>query len=196
VPALADLVDRGIVRVLNRVMVRKHDEGFVEAHEIIDLDDREVGQFRSHDAQVAMLLSENDVTAIAKVVEPGSSAAVLVWENSWTAPFGAAVRHSRGQLVASSQIPTQALLAALEEDSHKTPRAADMPPAARRVRAAARSWLTGSADAPIGGKTAAMTGQTCGSEPTRRSRNRAIERGVRWRRRVSPREVSERARPA
>jgi hypothetical protein len=64
-----------------------------------------------------MLLSENDVTAIAEAVEPGSSAAVLVWENSWAAPFGAAVLHSGGQLVASGQISTQALLATLEEDS-------------------------------------------------------------------------------
>jgi hypothetical protein len=118
-PALADLVDRGIVRVLDLVMIRKDDEGAVEAHEIANLDDGEIGQLRSYEAQLAMLLSENDVTAIAEAVEPGSSAAVLVWENCWAAPFGAAVRHSGGQLVASGQIPTQTLLAALEEDSHK-----------------------------------------------------------------------------
>jgi hypothetical protein len=117
--ALADLVDRGIVRVLDLVMVRKDDEGCVEAHEIADLDDNEVAQLDSYEAQLAMLLSEDDVTAIAEAVEPGSSAAVLVWENRWAAPFGAAVRHAGGQLVASGQIPTQALLAALDEDSHK-----------------------------------------------------------------------------
>jgi hypothetical protein len=118
-PAVADLVDRGIVRVLDLVMVRKDDEGSVEACEIADLNDSEIGQLRSYEAQLAMLLSENDVAAIAEAVEPGSSAAVLVWENCWAAPFEAAVRHSGGQLVASGQIPTQALLAALEEDSRK-----------------------------------------------------------------------------
>ncbi len=63
-----------------------------------------------------MLLSEDDVTAVAAAVEPGSSAAVLVWENLWAAPFASAVRHSGGQLVASGRIPIQAILAALEAD--------------------------------------------------------------------------------
>jgi hypothetical protein len=117
--AVADLVDRGVVRVLDLVMVRKDDEGSVEAYEIADLNDSEIGQLRSYETQLAMLLSENDVAAISEAVEPGSSAAVLVWENCWATPFGAAVRHAGGQLVASGQIPTQALLAALEEDSRK-----------------------------------------------------------------------------
>jgi uncharacterized protein DUF6325 len=118
-PAVADLVERGIVRVLDLVMIRKDDEGSFEAHEIAELNDREIGQLRSYETQLAMLLSENDVAAIAEAIDPGSSAAVLVWENCWAAPFGAAVRHSGGQVVASGQIPTQALLAALEEDSRK-----------------------------------------------------------------------------
>jgi len=135
-PALADLVDRGIVRVLDLVMVWKDDDGSIEAHEIADLDDSEVGQFRSSEARVAMLLSENDLTAIAEAVEPGSSATVLVWENCWAAPFAAAVRHCGGQLVASGQIPIQALLAALDEHSRRETGAAEMPLAARRVRKA------------------------------------------------------------
>jgi hypothetical protein len=118
-PAVADLVDRGVVRVLDLVMVRKDDDGSVEAYEIADLNDSEIGQLRMYEAQLAMLLSENDVATIAEAVEPGSSAAVLVWENCWATPFGSAVRHAGGQLVASGQIPTQALLAALEEDSRK-----------------------------------------------------------------------------
>ena len=66
-----------------------------------------------------MLLSEEDVTAVAAAVEPGSSAAVLVWENKWAAPFGAAVRHAGGQLVASGRIPIQAMLAAIEADDEE-----------------------------------------------------------------------------
>ena len=63
-----------------------------------------------------MLLSEEDVTSLGAAIEPGSSAAVLVWENTWAAPFASAVRRSGGQLVASGRIPIQALLAAVEAD--------------------------------------------------------------------------------
>jgi len=72
--------------------------------EIGDLNGSEIGQLRSHETRLTMLLGENDVAAIAEAVDPSSSAAVLVWENCWAAPFAAAVRHSDGQLVASGQI--------------------------------------------------------------------------------------------
>jgi acyl-coenzyme A thioesterase PaaI-like protein len=68
-----------------------------------------------------MLLSEDDVTAVAEALEPGSTAAVLVWENSWAAPFASAVRQSGGQLVASGRIPIQAMLAAIEADEAEEP---------------------------------------------------------------------------
>jgi hypothetical protein len=63
-----------------------------------------------------MLLSENDVTSLAAAIEPGSSAAVLVWENSWAAPLASAVRRTGGQLAAGGRIPIQAMLAAIEAD--------------------------------------------------------------------------------
>jgi len=66
-----------------------------------------------------MLLSEEDVTSLAAAIEPGSSAGVVVWENTWAAPFGSAVRRSGGQLVASGRIPTQALLAAIEAEQQQ-----------------------------------------------------------------------------
>src|SRR5512133_383154 len=115
-PALKGLVERQIVRVLDLVMLKKDEDGSLEAYEISDLDESETGQLRSYESQLAMLLSEDDVKAVAEAVEPGSSAAVLVWENSWAAPFASAVRHSGGQLVASGRIPIQALLAAVEAD--------------------------------------------------------------------------------
>jgi hypothetical protein len=115
-PALADLVERDLVRVLDLLVLKKESDGTLEAFELSDLDEAEVGGFRSHEQDLAMLLSEEDVTAVAAAVEPGSSAAVLVWENKWAAPFGAAVRHAGGQLVASGRIPIQAMLAAIEAD--------------------------------------------------------------------------------
>jgi hypothetical protein len=116
-PALADLVDRGIIRVLDLLVLKKDADGTLEAFELSDLEDSELGGLRSHEDELAMLLSEEDVNALAAAVEPGSSAAVLVWENKWAAPFGMAVRHSGGQLVASGRIPVQALLAAIEADN-------------------------------------------------------------------------------
>lgn len=115
-PALRDLVDRGLVRVLDLLVLKKDEDGTLEAFELSDLEDTEIGELRTHEAELAMLLSEDDVKAVAAAIEPGTTAGVLVWENSWAAPFASAVRHSGGQLVASGRIPTQALLAAVEAD--------------------------------------------------------------------------------
>jgi hypothetical protein len=115
-PALQDLVQRGTIRVLDLLMIKKDTDGSLEAFELSDLDPSEVGELRAYEKNLAMLLSEDDVTAVAAAVEPGSSAAVLVWENLWAAPFASAVRRSGGQLVASGRIPIQALLAAIEAD--------------------------------------------------------------------------------
>ena len=115
-PALRDLVDRGIVRVLDLLVLKKEQDGSIEAFELSDLEDTEIGELRRHERDLAMLLSEDDVTAVAAAVEPGTTAGVLVWENSWAAPFASAVRRSGGQLVASGRIPIQALAAAVEAD--------------------------------------------------------------------------------
>jgi hypothetical protein len=115
-PALRELVERDLVRVLDLLVLKKDDDGSLEAFELSDLDQGEVGELRSYESELAMLLSEEDVTSLAAAIEPGSSAAVLVWENTWAAPFASAVRRSGGQLVASGRIPIQALLAAVEAD--------------------------------------------------------------------------------
>ena len=115
-PELQALVERGIVRVLDLLIMKKDEDGTLEAFELSDLDDSELGALRSYETELAMLLSEDDVTAIAAAVEPGSTAAVLVWENTWAAPFASAVRRAGGQLVAGGRIPIQALLAVIEED--------------------------------------------------------------------------------
>jgi Family of unknown function (DUF6325) len=119
IPALEDLVQRDIVRILDLLVMKKDDDGTLEAFELSDLDDSELGSLRSYETELAMLLSEDDVHAVAAAVEPGSTAAVLVWENLWAAPFGSAVRRAGGQLVASGRIPIQALLAVIEEDDEE-----------------------------------------------------------------------------
>ena len=115
-PALADLIDRNLVKVLDLVFIVKDADGSIEGLELGDLDEGIAGEIEKLEVDIAHLLSEDDIAKVAEALEPDSSAAVLVWENTWAAPFAAAVRHSGGQLVASGRIPTQALIAALEAD--------------------------------------------------------------------------------
>lgn len=115
-PALEELVDRGVVRVLDLLLIRKGVDGVLDFSELSDLEESEIGGLRAYEAELATLLSEEDVEAVASAVEPGSTAALLVWENSWAAPFASAVRRAGGQLVASGRIPIQALLAAVQEN--------------------------------------------------------------------------------
>ena len=113
---LKTLIDSNTVRVLDLVMLTKADDGSVEATELRDADDSEIGELRALERDLAILLAEEDIEEIAETLEPGSAAAVLVWENTWAAPFGSAVRRSGGELLASGRIPTQALVAAVEAD--------------------------------------------------------------------------------
>lgn len=113
---LRALIRNNTVRVLDLVVIIKDADGSVEASELRDVDDSDIGQLRELEAELAVLLAEEDILEIASVMEPGSAAAVLVWENVWAGPFGAAVRRSGGQLVTSGRIPTQALLAAASYD--------------------------------------------------------------------------------
>ena len=116
-PYLKDLVDRGLVRVLDLMVLQKETDGTLNVSELSDLDPSELGEIRTTEADLAMVLSEQDVLDLAETIEPGSTAAVLVWENLWAAPFGSAVRKAGGQLVATGRIPTQAVIAAIEADA-------------------------------------------------------------------------------
>jgi len=113
---LADLVRRGIVRVLDALIIVKDPDGSYEAFEFDSAEVGELGEIRGLEAELAELLSADDVTAVAEALEPGSAAGLLVYENLWAAPFASAVRRAGGQLVANGRIPVQALLAAIEED--------------------------------------------------------------------------------
>jgi hypothetical protein len=116
---LRSLVDREVVRVLDLVILRREPDGSVEVAELADVDESDVGELLALEADLAMLLAEEDVEEIGKALEPGSIAAVLVYENTWAGPFASSIRRSGGQLVASGRIPTQALLAAIEADAQR-----------------------------------------------------------------------------
>lgn len=130
-PILTDYVDRGLIRVLDLLFLKKDEDGSFEAFEVTDPEDTALGELRALETEMAMILSEQDVADLAETIEPGSSAAVLVWENLWAAPFGAAVRHAGGQLAASGRIPIQAVIAAIEADAAETAEAAELAAAAQ-----------------------------------------------------------------
>ncbi len=112
-PHLIDLVDRGLIRILDLAFIAKAEDGSVAALEISDLGD-EVDVFADFEGASSGLLSDDDIGEAGGALEPGTSAALLVFENRWAAPFAAAVRRSGGQLVASGRIPVQDVLAALD----------------------------------------------------------------------------------
>ena len=112
VPLIIDLVERGIIRVLDIALMVKGDDGSVAA---IDLGEfEEPTGFEAFDGASTGLISQEDLEEAATALNPGTSAAVLVWENLWAAPVAVALRRSGGQLVASGRIEIQAVLAALE----------------------------------------------------------------------------------
>jgi len=113
---LTSLIERGLVRVLDLVVLRKDLEGSVSVDELHEVDEADAGELLALEAELGMLLAEQDIEEIGTVLEPGAVAAVLVYENCWAGPFGSAVRRSGGQLVAEGRIPTQALLAAIEAE--------------------------------------------------------------------------------
>ena len=111
---LVSLVNAGTVRLLDLLMLHKADDGTIEAFEIDDLDG--VDELRALEGEIAEILAAEDVAHLAEAMENGSTAGVLVWENTWAAPFASAARRAGGQLVASGRIPIQAILASLEAE--------------------------------------------------------------------------------
>jgi len=112
-PHLVDLVDRGLIRILDLAFIAKAEDGSVAGVEIADLGDA-VAEFAIFEGAASGLLSDEDIDEAGGALEPGTSAALLVYENVWAAPFASAVRRSGAQLVASGRIPVQAVLAALD----------------------------------------------------------------------------------
>jgi hypothetical protein len=112
-PHVLDLVDRGLIRILDIAFMTKSEDGTVAALEISELGS-EIEAFAVFEGASSGLISEDDLREAAEALARGTSAGLLVFENSWAAPFATAVRRSGGQLVASGRIPIQAVIAALD----------------------------------------------------------------------------------
>jgi hypothetical protein len=111
---LARLSDAGTIRVLDLLILHKAADGSVDALEIDETD--AVDEIRALETHVAEILAAEDVEHLGAAMEPGSVAGVLVWENSWAAPFAGAARRAGGQLVASGRIPIQAIAASMQAE--------------------------------------------------------------------------------
>ncbi len=120
-PNLIELVNSGTISLLDLVFIHKTEDGDMESLELSQVSPAEAGDLADVEVGYAGLLADEDVDAAAAVLEPGSSALLLVWENTWAAPLATAIRESGGQLVASDRIPINAIIAALEEEDPELP---------------------------------------------------------------------------
>jgi hypothetical protein len=114
-PLLLDLVDRGLIRILDLVFVRREPDGSLTGMEIVDLDGDGVPDLLEFHGASSGLLGPDDLAEAGVVVAPGATAAVLVYENVWAAPLAGAIRRSGGQLIAGGRIPVEAVLATLSD---------------------------------------------------------------------------------
>jgi uncharacterized membrane protein len=112
-PALAELVDAGIVTIIDLVFVTKDEDGTVEGVELADIEEEIANAFAGVEGDVKGLLSDEDVQTAGEALSPGSSAVLIVWENTWARRFVGAVRDSGGRLVAHDRIDAETVAAAL-----------------------------------------------------------------------------------
>ncbi len=114
-PYLVDLVDRGLIRILDLAFLRKDADGTVTAVELEDFDLDGNPELRVFVGASSGLLAQDDYDEAGAAIESERTAALLVYENAWAAPFATALRRTGAQLVASGRVPVNAIIAALDE---------------------------------------------------------------------------------
>lgn len=112
-PALADAVASKAVRILDLTFVYRADDGTIETIELDDLDPGDLVPFEPVEGEVTGMLNDDDIRKLGERVPPGSSAALIVWEDLWAVPLTEAVRASGGQLIAHERIPAEVAEAAV-----------------------------------------------------------------------------------
>lgn len=113
-PILVDLVEKGIIRILDLLFVIRDDDGSIRAAELRDFDGDGELDLALFEGASSGLLDASDMADAAEVIEPGSSAGILIFENRWAAGFTRELRNGGAELVAAGYIPQEALLSSLE----------------------------------------------------------------------------------
>ncbi|HEX8854649.1 MAG TPA: DUF6325 family protein [Thermoleophilaceae bacterium] len=121
VPLLLDLVDRGIIRVLDAMFVQKNADGSFSGFDARGLDQNSVGDLTVFEGASSGLLDDEDAAIAAEAIEPGTAAVLILYENRWAAPFAAAVRRNGGVVVDNHRIPHQAVIDALDRIEAASP---------------------------------------------------------------------------
>ena len=116
IPILLDLVERGIIRVLDALFIRKEADGTFSGFDFADLDQNTAGDLTVFAGATTGLLKDEDVALAAAEIEPGTAAVMIVYENRWAARFISAVRRNGGVLIANERIGVQELMAALDAE--------------------------------------------------------------------------------
>lgn len=113
-PALGDLVDAGTIRIIDIAFAGKDENGDLVAFELSELDPDVQKALEKLGAEPSGLFSEEDLTAVAETLDPGSSAAVLAWENVWAKSVAGAIRDAGGELYDYDRVPHEIVVAARE----------------------------------------------------------------------------------
>jgi len=113
-PILVDLVDQGVIRILDLMFVRRDSDGSMRAVELADIDADGQFDLAVFAGASSGMLDDSDLADAANVIEPGSSAGILIFENRWATSFTQALRRGGAELVAAGYIPQDALLASLD----------------------------------------------------------------------------------
>ena len=115
VPALSELVTNGTIRVIDLVFIKKGADGQISSYELSDLAHDEAAIFETLNGEIDNLLNEEDIVIEAEMVQPNSSAAIMVYESVWATRLGKAIIHAKGRLVDHALIPAEIVKAALDE---------------------------------------------------------------------------------
>jgi hypothetical protein len=119
--AMADLIDRGIVRLYDLLLLRKDHDGSVDVIELTDLSDDALGGFAAFAGARSGLVGDDDIVDAAEAMEPGKAAALIVYENAWAEPFVAAAHRAGAEVIASARIPASAVLEVLDHLDTNSP---------------------------------------------------------------------------